>query len=91
MNEFTNNPNVTHFNMNNLHIEEISQFTNNFVNYSTNNMHAEMMCFLRVFYIKQLMKLENINKICYLDSDCVLLVSASDIFKKHRRVRLFNN
>ena len=32
INEFNHNPKVTHFNMNNLHIEEISQFTNNFVN-----------------------------------------------------------
>jgi len=66
--------------MSDLHLPEIDIFRNNFVNYSTNDFFAEMFCFIRVFYLKKLMELEKIDKICHLDSDCILLCKTIDIF-----------
>lgn len=79
-NIFNKNTNVKHLNMSDLHFPEIDIFQNNFANYSTNNYFSELICFIRVFYIKKFMELEKIDKICHLDSDCILLGKTSDIF-----------
>lgn len=80
-NIFNNNKNVIHIHKSTLHFDQINLFINSFINYSTNNSHLEMICFIRVFYIKKLMELENIDRICHLDSDCVLLGKIDEVFK----------
>jgi hypothetical protein len=79
-NIFNNNTNVKYLNMSDLHFHEIDIFQNNFVNYSTNDYFRELFCFIRVFYMKKLMDLEKIDKICHLDSDCILLGKTNNIF-----------
>jgi len=81
MNIFDDNKNIKHFNLSNLHLDEIKVFTDHFVNYSTCPAHAEMLCFIRLFYVKKLMELEKIEKICHLDSDCILLDNTNELFK----------
>ena len=73
--------NVQHFNISNMYSEELEQFKSNFINYSTNHHEFELFCFCRMFYIKKLMEMLNIEQICHLDSDCVLLESTDYVFK----------
>jgi len=44
-----------------------------FINYSSNNMDFEFICFARVFIIKEILKDLNINSVFHIDSDNILL------------------
>jgi hypothetical protein len=80
-NTFIGVENIKHINLRELFSSKINIFINNFTNYSTNDARIELLCFLRVFYIRKTMELENIDKVCHLDSDCILLEKTNKLFK----------
>jgi hypothetical protein len=43
-----------------------------FINYSSNNLHCEFMCFARIFIIKDIMEEFNLDNIFHIDSDNIL-------------------
>jgi len=79
-NSFKNNKNVHFFHINDLESEETKKFKKCFVNYSGNNHHYEMYCFLRVFYLKTLFEKTKDEWMFHTDSDCVLLEDANKLF-----------
>ena len=81
---FININNVIHIDVNKLNnTTDVKTFENNFINFSSNPRDAELICFLRIFYIHAFMKYYNIKKVFHLDSDCVVLKKIKDIpFKK---------
>lgn len=78
---FSSNKNVKHFHINDFAKEEVNDFTNSFTNYSTNSANYELNCFLRIFYLKQLLLLTNIPKAFHVDSDCIILDNINEICK----------
>ena len=54
-------------------LETIQRMKQCFVNYSTLPHTYELNCFLRVFYLKELMKRTKIDSFFHIDSDCILL------------------
>jgi hypothetical protein len=72
--------NIRFFHINNLESNEIVFFKSHFINYSTNNFEYELNCFLRVFYIKNLLLLEKLSSIFHIDSDVILLNNINSIF-----------
>lgn len=69
----TNNTMPNHIHTNTLDQTLVNRFTKCFVNYSTNPLNYELYCFLRVFYLREMMIKNNLTKVCHLDSDCILL------------------
>jgi len=57
---------------------DIEKFRKCFVNFSFQPENFERECFLRVFYLRELMKQRNLDRVFYLDSDCALLCNISD-------------
>jgi len=79
---FKNNPSVTHIHINSFRgdaIKEINQMIMCFHNYSTNRDVYELNCFLRVFYLKKLIKQTNIPAFFHVDSDCIIFESLENI------------
>lgn len=85
---FADNKNVEHIHINDLNSDEITEFKKHFVNYSSNDETFELNCFLRVFYLKQLIKLKNLNRIFYVDSDCIVLENVSELMKKCPSIKI---
>ena len=85
---YAGNKNVEHVHINDLDSEEITEFKRHFVNYSSNNHVFELNCFLRVFYLKNLIKLKKLNRIFYVDSDCIVLDNISEIMRKCPRIKI---
>lgn len=79
---FTNNPRVSHIDKSTLNEDEVKRMEGCFVNYSTNDRQHELNCFLRIFYLKQLMLLLKIDRIFHADSDCIVLDSVTHIFEQ---------
>jgi len=73
--------NVNHILYQKLVTPELSVFTENFVNYSTNMEWREKVCFDRVFYLNRFFEVSGYEKVFHLDSDCLLLKSVEDIIK----------
>jgi hypothetical protein len=71
-----------HVHINELDSNEISEFKEHFVNYGSNGHVFELNCFLRVFYLKQLIMLKQLTRVFYVDSDCVVLDNISEILHK---------
>jgi len=79
---FKNNPSVTHIHINSFTgdaIKEINRMIMCFHNYSTNRDVYELNCFLRVFYLKELIKQTNIPAFFHVDSDCIIFESLENI------------
>ena len=74
-------PNITHIDVNSLKFTEADIFEKYFVNYSTNDAGYEYLCFERFFILKQLMLQHNLEKIVYVDSDCIILENMNDLAK----------
>ena len=85
---YADNKNVEHVHINDLDSEEITDFKKHFVNYSSNDHTFELNCFLRVFYLKQLILLKNLNRIFYVDSDCIVLDNISEIMQKSPSIKI---
>lgn len=79
-NTFKNNKKVHFFHINELESEETEKFKRCFVNYSNNNHNYEMVCYLRVFYLKTLFEKTQIPWMFHTDSDCILLENINNIF-----------
>jgi hypothetical protein len=79
---FVNNQNVLFFHVDDLSSKEADDFKHCFVNYSTNDQHFEMYCFLRVFYMKTLFEKTQDSRMFHTDSDCVILESVSNLFSE---------
>ena len=60
---FININNVIHIDVNKLNNTTDKTFENNFINFSSNPRDAELICFLRIFYIHAFMKHYNIKKV----------------------------
>ena len=73
------NKNVIHYDINNFNTTNINNFKNCFTNYSSNPFNYELNCYLRIFYLKELMKLTNIYNFFHLDSDCILIEKIKNI------------
>jgi len=78
-NLFLSNSNVKHIIMDEFTSPNIIRFIKCFINYSTNLHNYELFCFLRIFYIYELLIRENIKDIFHLDSDCVLYEKLENI------------
>ena len=85
---FRENPNVTHIHKKSLNEDEVNEFSNCFINYSTNDRQHELNCFLRIFYLKQLMLLTGRDKFFHLDSDCIILDSVTDVFDSLQDIKI---
>ena len=85
---YAGNKNVEHVHINDLNCEEITDFKRHFVNYSSNNHAFELNCFLRVFYLKQLILLKKLNRVFYVDSDCIVLDNISEIMRKCPSIKI---
>lgn len=59
--------------------DKISEFRKCFVNYSFQPEEFELQCFLRVFYLLQLMRQRSLRKVFYVDSDCITLCDISKV------------
>lgn len=64
---------VNHVHLNTLRSNDLSDFEKYFVNYSTNSSQLEFLCFARMFYLKEWMLKNKIDKCIHIDSDCLLL------------------
>ena len=76
---FLDNPRVFHFHKDELCHHDFESFSKSFINYSTNNCEYELKCFLRVFYVKQLLVKLGINSIFHVDSDCIVFPNITDL------------
>jgi hypothetical protein len=86
-NLFKNNNNVIHIHVKNIDNGEVNRLKKCFVNYSSHNTSYEIKCFLRVFYLKQLMLLTGINNFFHVDSDCLIYDNVSDIFSQYPDIK----
>jgi hypothetical protein len=87
-NVFINNPNVEHISNYELYSTKIDEFKNHFVNYSSNSINFELDCFLRFFYLKELIQKKNLNRILHLDSDCIVFDNATELFAKLSQIKI---
>ena len=72
--------NLKFYDINNyLNTEEINNYEQNFVNYSTNNKEFEWFCFARLFIIKNFLAENKLKNIFHLDSDNILLRNINEI------------
>jgi len=87
---FKKNKNVEHIDIKSLHSKEIEEFSKYFVNYgnSGNSHEFELGCFLRVFYLKQLIKKTGYSRIFYVDSDCIVLDDINVIMGEMSNVKI---
>jgi hypothetical protein len=71
---FKNNANVFHHHIDEFNTStEIQKMKTCFQNYSTNAHTFEFLCFLRVFYLKELILKTSITRFFHVDSDCIVL------------------
>jgi len=76
--------NVIHYDINIFNNTDIVRFKNCFKNYSLNPHDYELNCFLRIFYLNELIKKTSISAFFHLDSDCILIEKKKNIkFKKN--------
>ena len=73
---------VEHVHVSSLRSEEIQEFEKCYTNYSFENSQFEMKCFLRAFYLKELIRQKGLKKVFYVDSDCVILENIDALFTK---------
>lgn len=73
------NHHITFVNVDTLHSQTETEFRNCFVNYSFQPLGFELHCFLRVFFLLELMKKLGLRKVFYVDSDCVTLCDISKV------------
>ena len=85
---FKDNKNVEHVHINELDSNGISEFKQHFINYGSNSHIFELNCFLRVFYLKQLIMLKKLTRVFYVDSDCVVLDNISEILHKCPNIKI---
>ena len=85
-NEFTDNPNVVFFHVDDLVSNELQDFKEYFVNYSTNDYTYEKNCFLRVFYLKTLIEKTGKEWVFHSDSDSIIFEDVSKVFEEQRNV-----
>ena len=73
---FKDNKCVIHIHINSFtdnSLININRMKSCFVNYSTNPHTYELNCFLRIFYLKELINLTKIDTFFHVDSDCIIL------------------
>ena len=73
---------VEHVHVSSLRTEEIQEFEKCYTNYSFENSQFELKCFLRAFYLKELIRQKGLKKVFYVDSDCVILENVDALFMK---------
>jgi len=78
-NTFTNT--ITHINCDTLDFPELQQFRQHFTNYSTNSASFELICFVRIFYLKRFMEMHKIDRIFHVDSDCIVFDNVTELYK----------
>ena len=93
MEHLGNIPNVIFVNIDKyINNENIIYYKSNFINYSNNNIDFEIMCFIRIFITKLFLQEYNLQKIFFLDSDCILLKNINDYpFEKDIAYQITNN
>jgi hypothetical protein len=58
------------------------EFEKYFKNYSFMPEEFEKKCFLRAFYVRELMRQKSLERVFYVDSDCVVLTNVDELFQK---------
>jgi hypothetical protein len=85
-NLFLENNNVFHIHVDQLkdnnENSKMNEFIKHFINYSSSSYSYELNCFLRIFYLKKLLLLKNLQRVFHVDSDCVILDNVNSIFKE---------
>jgi hypothetical protein len=84
---FSNNKNVFFYHVKDVNNVEVNKLKFCFTNYSTHDVSYEIKCFLRVFYLKQIMLLTGIHRFFHLDSDCVIFDNITDIFNSNPEIK----
>jgi len=74
-------PNVVHIDQNTLITQEINLFRQQFFNYSSNSVPFELICFLRIFYLKRFLEVYPFKRVFHVDSDCVVFHNVNDLFQ----------
>ena len=74
--------NVEHLHASSLRSQKMAEFENYFKNYSFMPEEFEKKCFLRAFYVRELMRQKSLERVFYVDSDCVMLTNVDELFKK---------
>ena len=74
--------NVEHVDASSLRSEEMVEFEKYFKNYSFMPEDFEKKCFLRAFYVRELLRKKSLERVFYVDSDCVVLTNVDELFKK---------
>ena len=80
-----------HVNYKQLETPELIEFTSNFVNYSTNSKIVELLCFIRVFYLRRWMELNSIREVVHVDSDCLLFRPLLEMFPDKKLAYLYQS
>jgi hypothetical protein len=79
---FCNVPNVEHVHASSLVSQDMIEFEKYFKNYSFMPEDFEKKCFLRAFYVRELLRKKSLERVFYVDSDCVVLTDVDKLFKK---------
>ena len=77
----TNTNKITHINCDTLDFPELQQFRHHFTNYSTNSAAFELICFVRIFYLKRFMEMHQIDRVFHVDSDCIVFDNVTELYK----------
>ena len=67
---------------------EVIEFKKNYKHMSTNSSDFEQFCWIRWFYLLNLMKRKNIQSVFYFDSDVLIYSSISDMIKCYSDLKL---
>jgi len=89
--ESNRNADCIHVKYNQLETPELIEFTSNFVNYSTNSKIAELLCFVRMFYLRRWMELNSIREVVHVDSDCLLFRPLSEMFPDKKLAYIYRS
>jgi len=84
---FPNNKNVNFIHVKDVDNGEVNRLKTCFKNYSTHDVSYEIKCFLRVFYLKQLMLKTGIDSFFHLDSDCIVFDNISEVFHANPQIK----
>ena len=72
---------IEHVHIDKLRTAHMTAFEEAFVNYSFQPENFELQCFLRMFYLRELMRQRKLARVFYVDSDCVTLCDISETLR----------
>jgi len=74
---------IEHVDISTLGSPALDEFQSHFVNYSTNPRDIELICFSRMFYLREWMVRNGVSTCVHLDTDCILLDHVDTLFREN--------